>query len=80
MKDPKVNNRTGFSEKSRGCWNFKGARHAHDVNVRKLGAAAPQTVQRSLQQPLGDERVPAAYYDAEAHATRVELALCCFWR
>src|SRR5215469_5414722 len=68
---------SGFRQCSglRGDLERSGYSHHRDVLV--AAAAAPQAVQRALQEPLGNEGIPARDYDRKRHAACVHAAFRC---
>ena len=62
-------------DSTRGGGYLPGAWNAHHVNVGPIGAATQQGVQRSLQQPLGDDRIPACNHDGKPHPEGNQITL-----
>jgi hypothetical protein len=61
-------------EGTRGGRNLPCARHAHNLDLLACCAAAQQSIERTLEQPFGDDSVPARHDDSEPHAGGGEIA------
>src|SRR5437016_2990888 len=65
----------GFCQSARLGWNLEGARYPNGRNVFIAATGAPQSVDGSLQQALGNKRIPATHDDSKPHSLRIQLAL-----
>src|SRR5579863_8945708 len=64
----------GGGEFLRGDGKFERARHAHDFNLLLTGARAFERVERTGEEPIGDEAVELAHNDAKVKAGGIEAA------
>jgi hypothetical protein len=64
----------GFGEGASGGGNLPGAGDADDFDVLFCGSAAVEGVERTLEEAVGDDGVPACGDDGEAHVGGAEIA------
>ena len=63
------------TQRARAGGDLERARHAHDGDVGRPGAAPAERVERRGEHGVGDGRIPARADDADAQSLGVEAAL-----
>ena len=66
---------SGFRQLPRCQRNFEGSRHAHEIDVISLSSGAQQPIDRTHQQPLGDEGIEPRYNNGKIPSGGIERSI-----